>query len=364
MIRVGGQMTPVVDVDVHEAYQSADDLFPYLDKTWQRYYTECGFRGLPGDPYVATAHGGRRVDSWPPDGGPPGSDPEFLRAQLVDEHGVDYAILTGGFFRISYLPQVEFAVALCSAYNDWMVENWLTHDWIYASLQVPTQDPQAAAREIDRLGGHPKILQILLPEKTIASYGDPFYDPVWEACVRNGLLAAVHPSGSSGTAAAPTTTGSWPRTYAEMHANFSLSYQAQVSSLIMNGTFVKFPELRVVLLEAGFAWLPHILWTLDAHWQSLHLEVPWLVDKPSKYIHDHLILGTQPIMLPERIEHFLSLMEMIDGENMLVYASDYPHWDFDAPARALPREVSDDARRKILGLNALDLYGLPAPVLA
>ena len=33
-------------------------------------------------------------------------------------------------------------------------------------------------------------------------------------------------------------------------------FQAQVISLVAEGIFDQFPELRVVLIESGFTWLP------------------------------------------------------------------------------------------------------------
>ncbi len=362
MIRVGGQLTPLVDCDVHESYPSIDVLLPYLEEPWRRYFTECNFRDLPRDPYVATAHGGRRVDSWPPSGGPPGSDYDVLCEQLLERNSIDYAILTGHIYRVSALPQAEFAAALACAYNDWLIEAWLERDdRLRGSLQVALQDPGAAAREIDRLGGHPRVVQVLFPQAAERAFGHPAHDPVYEAAVRNGLLIAIHPTGSTGIYPAPTPTGSWPRTYMEYHANFSLSYQAQLASLICEGTFVKFPELRVVMLEAGYAWLPHVAWSLDTHWRSLQMEVPWLTRRPSEYIREHVVFGTQPTIVPDDPRQLLELLDMIDGASTLVYASDYPHWDFDAPQRFLPREVPDETRRRILGLNALELYGLPHP---
>ena len=53
-------------------------------------------------------------------------------------------------------------------------------------------------------------------------------------------------------------------------------------------------------------------------------------------------------------------VKMIDGENRLLYASDYPHWDFDVPARIydLPF-LGEQAKRNILGANAARLFNLP-----
>jgi len=51
---------------------------------------------------------------------------------------------------------------------------------------------------------------------------------------------------------------------------------------------------------------------------------------------------------------------MINAETQLLYASDYPHWDFDLPSSIwdLPF-LSEKAKHNILGGNAARLYKLP-----
>jgi predicted TIM-barrel fold metal-dependent hydrolase len=362
MRKLGGQWIPVVDADVHESLVSINDLLPYLEPVWQRYITECGFKGIPGDPYVATAHGGRRVDSWPEDGGPPGSDYRLMREHVFDTYDIDYLILTGHFYRLTTMPQVDFAVALMSAYNDWLIDTWLTRDdRIYGSIQVALQDPEATAREIDRIGGHPQILQVLLPCAAEKALGHPSYHVVYEAAIRNNLTVAVHPSSFGGSAAKPDFVGSYPRTYLEYHQNFAVAYQAQLTNIVLEGVLEKFPDLRLVMLEGGCTWVPHLMWTLDAHWRSLQLDVPWLKRKPSEYIRKNVFYGTQPIVIPDNIDHLLQTFEMFGGADRLLFATDYPHWDFDSPTRFMPSTVPVEWRRKILGHNAMDLYDLPAP---
>ena len=116
-----------------------------------------------------------------------------------------------------------------------------------------------------------------------------------------------------------------------------------------------------MLLEGGFGWLPHLMWTLDTHWRSLQLEVPWLTRRPSEILAEHVLLGTQPAILPDDADQLRSLLDMVDGEHCLLYASDYPHWDFDSPKRFMPADVPVATRRRILGRTALELYGLASP---
>jgi predicted TIM-barrel fold metal-dependent hydrolase len=51
-------------------------------------------------------------------------------------------------------------------------------------------------------------------------------------------------------------------------------------------------------------------------------------------------------------------MELI-GWDRLLFSSDYPHWDFDDPFRALPAGLAPDRRRQILTANARTVYRLP-----
>ena len=46
------------------------------------------------------------------------------------------------------------------------------------------------------------------------------------------------------------------------------------------------------------------------------------------------------------------------GFDCILFASDYPHWDFDDPVLALPPSLTEEQRRMIYGDNAKKLYRL------
>ena len=348
----------LIDCDAHHNWASVKDVFPYLPRYWVHYIDESRFGGLPNAPYPKGSGGGERVDARPADGRPAGADPELFRRQLLDEFGVDYAVLTGQFYNVSFLPNADFAAALARALNDWMIDRWLGFDRRFlGSLTVPLQDPQAAAAEIDRLGGRPDVVQILISAGSRQPYGQRVYHPVWEACERNGLAVGVHFGGIGLATANPPTAAGWPSYYLEWHTDMSQAFQAQMVSLVCEGVFERFPGLRFVFIEGGVAWLPHVMWRLDKNWKGLRSEVPWLKRPPSEYIRQHFRFTTQPIEEPENPQHLLQLFNMIGADRLLMFASDYPHWDFNSPTQALPR-MPAELKQRIYAETARELYGL------
>jgi predicted TIM-barrel fold metal-dependent hydrolase len=131
--------------------------------------------------------------------------------------------------------------------------------------------------------------------------------------------------------------------------------QNQAISLILEGAFDAFPDLKIVLIEGGFGWVPQVGWRLDAQWAKMRGEVPDLKLKPSEYLKSRLWYATQPIEEPEHPEDLRQVFEWIGWDRML-YSSDYPHWDFDDPHLAFRFQMSEVEKRKVLRDNALQVY--------
>jgi hypothetical protein len=54
-----------------------------------------------------------------------------------------------------------------------------------------------------------------------------------------------------------------------------------------------------------------------------------------------------------------STLEAIHAETQLLFSSDWPHWDFDVPAKIVGLPFpSEQAKRNILGENARRAFGL------
>ena len=116
------------------------------------------------------------------------------------------------------------------------------------------------------------------------------YWPILEACAANDFPVSLHLGGTSGHA---STGGGWPSFYHEEHPSYVQTMQTLVTSLVCEGVFERIPNLKIVLVEGGFAWLPALCWRLDKHWKRLKAEVP-LPDKIALGIRPRAHLGHHP----------------------------------------------------------------------
>jgi predicted TIM-barrel fold metal-dependent hydrolase len=259
------------------------------------------------------------------------------------------------------LTNPEHEAAYLATMNTWLAETWLStynrHGRYRGTLRVCAGSPTLAAREIERWAGHPYFKQVMLDPYVPAPYGQEPYAPIFDAAVRHNFVMAMHVAMRRPGMGLLTPVG-FVSYFFEYHALYPLLFGAHLISLLCEGVFDRYPSLKFVFVEGGFGWVLPLLWRLDNHWQELRTEVPGLKRRPLAYLRDHIRLTTQPIEEPSSDEHLAKLLEWMDAEHLLMFATDYPHWDGDYhPQRVFPR-LPAHVRRRILRDNALELYGL------
>ncbi len=349
----------LIDCDVHHALRSPRDLHPWLSQRWRDHLATYG-QGRPvpfvaASPYPKSAPALSRHDAWPPDGGPPGSDLGFLQRQLLDRYGIETAFLH--LLSITGMDQrnQEFGAALCRAVNEWQYHEWAQRDRrLKVAIVVPGEDAAAAVAEIEHWAGNPGFAQVSMVTHTIEPLGRRRYWPIYEAAAAHDLPVGLHTSGFNGHAVTPA---GWPSFYVEEHHAVAISQQALVTSLVCEGVLARNPGLRVVIVEAGLAWVPSLCWRLDRHWARMRDEVPHLDRPPSSYIKGQVWFTTQPMDEPERAEDLAKIFDWI-GWDRILFATDYPHWDFDDPETAVKLRMTEAQRRMIFRDNARAAYRL------
>jgi predicted TIM-barrel fold metal-dependent hydrolase len=351
----------VIDADVHTVVPSVGVLFPYLTDFWKEYTTQSDFKGAREDPYPKNAPTTIRPDARRTDGIAPGSklavvQEQSLAGALWAGWQVRYAILNNTY-SLESIHNPDAAAALAGAVNDWHIAEWLEKDdRLRASIIVPSQQPEMAAREIDRVGDHPGFVQVTLPVHSLDPYGNRRFYPLYEAAVRHDLAIGLQYGGAPGS---PPSAAGWPSTYMEEQVDMAQLFQSQLISMIVEGVFDRFPTLRVAVIEGGFTWLPSLMWRFDKEWKGLRREVPWVRRPPSDYIREHVRFTTQPLDAPPDITQFLHILDQIGSDDLLMFSTDYPHWHFDTPEEAFPfGALPEGMVRKIMFENARAFYRL------
>lgn len=354
---------PIIDTDVHHTWYP-DEIAGYFPKAWREYVAADPGCVLPRFHTPLNApNGGHLLESYEP-GFTSATDYEVIQRVFLDRYPFYRVLLTFNVGQYGSHLNPEFAVAAARAANDWNIDKWLSRDdRFYSVIVVPPGQPEEAAKEIRRVGGHERLVAVNLAGNVLGRpWGDPIYDPIYRAAADLDLHVALH----WGTGDGPTT--GITAAAAGHFANgtiFGSQYIQQgmtyIGSFVTNGTFERFPDLKVIVNEYGVAWLPWLLTNLDSRYELMKLESSWVKRWPSEYFRSNIRLATQPLEESPKPQQLLDLLGLIDGiEDLLCFSTDYPHWTADEPhyiARKLPKEW----HRKIFCDNACDFFGWKRP---
>jgi predicted TIM-barrel fold metal-dependent hydrolase len=350
---------PIVDCDVHPLIKNANDVLPYLSASWRRHFEVQGIRmyARARDRYN---HPNRtyRMDALPDSGGPAGSDPQFTLEHFIKPFGITTAMLLPQEpYGVTVWGDAQAAAAFTQANNDYLLETWVDLSDHYAlAITVAPHDPYAAADEIRRCADHPGVIgiQLLLQQQML---GSRWFDPVYEAAVETGLPIVYHQSGNEGCyATSMGPAGGIPRSYGERHVVLTQVGAANITDLVVGGVFERFPDLRVVMVEWGFSWLSTLMARLDHFWLQDPDRAPLVKKLPSEYIAEHVTFTTQPLDEPDTKDELDSLFAIPHIERMLLFSSDYPHYDTDDPDFIIKR-IPHAMRSRVCYENALNTFG-------
>jgi predicted TIM-barrel fold metal-dependent hydrolase len=340
-----------IDCDFHPAAPGMAQLLPYLDDYWReqicnRAIDRMSFAMMS---YPPNAPISARAD-WRAEKDGAGSLAQ-VQAKLLNGFGLKFAIANVIHGCVA-LHNDDMAAAICRAVNDWLRAEWLDREpRLRGSILVGPQDISQAVAEIERLAPDNRFVQVLLLAMGERLLGRRELFPIYEAAERHGLAIGVH-AGST-YRYAPTIVG-WPVYQFEDYVAQAQAFANQTVSLIAEGVFRRFPRLKVVLLESGVSWLPMTMWRTDKTWRGARSEIPWVDRWPSEIIREHIRLSTQPFDAPDATA-VLQTVDRIGSDEVLLFSTDYPHWQFDGD-KVLPDGLTKKMLRKVLVENALATY--------
>lgn len=346
----------IIDCDVHHMAAGPETLFPYLPRHYVEYIRDFGAM-MPGLGYTNVPGNGARDDLWVGMETNPATLPSVAIEKHLDLYGIDAAILTGGPYAAAVHPDPDYAAAYCRAFNDWTLDVWAAADPRFrASIHIAPQDPALAVAEIQRLADRPEIVQVVMPAGARLPFGNRFYHPIYAACQEAGLNLCVHFGGEGAGIAAPPTAAGYPTYYLEMRMARPQIAMAHTVSLICEGVFEKYPDFRFLFIEHDVFWVPGLIWHMDGDWKSLRDYTPWVKELPSHYLRRNIRFGSQPMPNTPTRADLVTFLQWLHADEILVFASDYPHWDWDEPSTFL---AGFDAplRERVLWQTAAEFYG-------
>jgi len=340
-----------IDCDVHPTVPDMKALAPYLDDFWREMVEERGINSLETVTYPPNSPLTARPE-WRGKNGRAAMAAAEVAAQVCDRWQAGAAILNC-LYGVGLVFSEDMAAAFTRALNDWVAKEWLDRDpRLRASIVIPTQNTEYAVDEIERCAKDQRFVQILVLAMQEVPLGRRQFWPIYAAAERHGLPLGIH---AGSTYRHSITSLGWPSYYIEDYAAETQAFQSQVASLVCEGVFAKFPALKVVLLESGVTWLPGFLWRFSKFWRGVRSEVPWVDRSPAEIVRDHFRLTIQPFDAPADPDKVERTLDHLGSDAILLYASDFPHWQFDGD-ETIPPAIPSGLRRKILVDNPLATY--------
>jgi predicted TIM-barrel fold metal-dependent hydrolase len=294
-----------------------------------------------------------------------------LRLADMDRDGADASVMYGPTDPMP-ITDAELRRRCNEAYNDWLSEFCAANPKRLIGVpQLSLDDPQAARDELERLAkrGGLRHVNILASRATPPVYDDT-WEPFWALAEEVNIPIGFHLS----VLVKRTRLDEGDRSAANLVVTVASRYAQEppgmqllepLTGLIFTGVLDRHPRLRIVMAEAGLAWVPSMIQGLDIWYQRTRdgrrltgdspITLPKLL--PSEYFHRQIWISFVDDPLGVKM-----LGNVLDADKVM-FGSDYPH-----PASTWPDtqkiieeqmlSLPADVREKILGANARALFAI------
>lgn len=289
---------------------------------------------------------------------------------VMEEMGTDSVLITpppdGPFGSGRYPVVLE---ELIRAYNDYLLDRVVDPDaGVYGSIMFPRWDMEAAVTEVERVGTADGILSASDWIAFNELFGSSRYDPLYDALTEHDLPLLLHSGGEWPQRRDPIAEHFETLTE-QLLAGFAYPTVGNVINMIMSGVFDKYPDLNVLMQEAGVNWIPLVAYRADELYQVYGKDVDitervhelgqeTIHRMPSEYLFENFYVTTQPIAMPKNARITASQLEVCHAKETFVFSTDWPHGSVDSPSWVVEhRGIDEDVQTAIYHENAENLFG-------
>ncbi len=312
----------------------------------------------PGTFEVPFQYFGNRLPAWP----------ELQRRMVdlfdqrlrdMDASGVELAIISLGAPAVQAILDAKQAGEAARKANDFLMDQIRRRPDRFAGFAaLPMQDPESAARELERCVKEFAFKGALvngfsqLHEKDSGLYYDlPMFFPFWETVEKLDVPFYLHPRNPIASQLRIYEGHPWLQGSAWA---FGVETATHALRLMASGLFDRYPKLKIILGHLGEG-LPSSIWRVQHRIRKGGEQIP--AKKPlSEYFRSNFYLTTSGNFHDSTL---LTALREIDVKKIL-YSVDYPFEDFDEAAQWFDKASISEADRLSIGrLNALELFKLP-----
>jgi len=280
------------------------------------------------------------------------------RIKDMDFEGVDVNLTlpSGWFGTWTAGDDVALEMGMYRAYHRWMAEYCgAVPDRLGGVILASSRDVAGSLEEIHRWGKSRWAWGLMVYAPYGAPLDHPDLEPVWAAAQDHDLSIALH----TFTVMPPYAPGgldTWDNLFLQRSAAHPWCGMRNMAAMIGAGVMDRHPRLRIGTLEAGHGWLPFWMERLNEHARTIRAALPELRQLPGAYVTGGRYF--QSIEAPEGAKLTNAVIDIV-GEDVLMYASDYPHGESHFPHTVdmvMGWDMPQPRKRKLFWDNAVRYY--------
>jgi 2,3-dihydroxybenzoate decarboxylase len=274
-------------------------------------------------------------------------DFEKFRIPFMDEFGITMQVISTGSPGVQGYADAATAVVKAKKINDDQAEIIRKYPGRFAGFAgLPTQDPKAAADELERAVKQLGFKGAMIQGSTNWEYLDETkYWVIWERASALDVPIYLHVQEPSFDSA--KVYGGHPELTGATWA-WGVETGTHALRIINAGVFDAFPKATLILGHLGES-LPYLLGRLDEGYTMAAKSGRQLRKPLSEYIRSNILVTTSGLYRPEALLCAIAAM----GEDRVLYSMDYPFVHPKASMDCFEKTpMSDQVREKVAHLNA------------